>query len=169
MRLQKNDGGANLSAYIETLKAKSRKNRDELGFKNELPAPATSWGELFKCYFINRKGTAFEFLSAQRHFLDKEASYISFKAFRYKQNNAGRWVFAGFCEISGLDSQQEWADFNKAFDALYWKKRIQSLDNPSDSYYRYTSRAAILMRHWRETGELPNSYAPRVEVINFSE
>lgn len=169
MRLQKNDGGASLTAYFEKMKAKSRENRDELGFKNELPAPATSWGELFKCYFINKKGTAFELLSVQRHFLDKETSYISFKAFRYKQNNAGRWVFAGFCEISGLDSPREWSDFARAFDALCWKKRIQSLNNPSDSYYRYTSRAAILMRHWRETGELPNAYAPKNEVVNFNE
>lgn len=169
MRIKKNDGGESLTAYFEKMKIKSRENRDELGFKNELPAPATSWGELFKCYFINKKGVAFELLSSQRYFWDKETSYISFKAFRYKQNNAGRWVFAGFCEISGLDSQQEWADFNSAFDALCWKKRVQSLDNPCDSYYRYTSRAAILMRHWRETGELPNSYAPKNEVVNFNE
>lgn len=169
MRLQKNDGGASLTAYFEKMKAKSRESRDELGFKNELPAPATSWGELFKCYFINRKGTAFELLSAERRFLDKEISYILFKAFRYKQNNAGRWVFAGFCEISGLDSPREWSDYARAFDALCWKKRRQSLNVPSDRYFRYISRAAILMRHWKETGEMPNSYAPRIEVMNFSE
>lgn len=169
MRLQKNDGGASLTAYFEKMKAKSRENRDELGFKNELPAPVTSWVELFKCYFINKKGTAFELLSSEKRFLDKKTSYILFKTFRYRQNNAGRWVFAGFCEISGLDSPREWSDYAHAFDALCWKKRIQSLNEPSDNYYRYTSRAAILMRHWRETGELPNSYAPRVEVINFSE
>lgn len=169
MILRKNDSGDSLTAYFEKMKAKSRESRDEAGLKNELPAPATSWCELFKCYFVNKKGTAFEFLSAERHFLDKETIYISFKAFRYKQNNAGRWVFAGFCEISGLDSPREWSDYARAFDALCWKKRVQSLDNPSDSYYRYTSRAAILMRHWKNTGELPNSYAPRVEVTNFSE
>lgn len=169
MILRKNDSGESLTAYFEKMKAKSRENRDETGFKNELPAPATSWGELFKCYFINKKGTAFELLSAERRFLDKEISYILFKAFRYKQNNAGRWVFAGFCEISGLDSPREWSDYARAFDALCWKKRVQSLNEPSDSYYRYTSRAAILMRHWKNTGELPNSYAPRVEVMKFVE
>lgn len=169
MILRKNDSGESLTAYFEKMKAKIRENRDETGFKNELPAPATSWGELFKCYFINKKGTAFELLSAERRFLDKEISYILFKAFRYKQNNAGRWVFAGFCEISGLDSPREWSDYARTFDALCWKKRVQSLNEPSDSYYRYTSRAAILMRHWKNTGELPNSYAPRVEVINFVE
>ena len=66
MRFQKNDGGASLTAYFEKMKAKSRESRDETGFKNELPAPATSWGELFKCYFVNRKGTAFELLSVER-------------------------------------------------------------------------------------------------------
>ncbi len=169
MRLQKNDGGVSLTAYFEKMKAKSRESRDELGYKNELPTPATSWGELFKCYFINRKGTAFELLSAERRFLDKETSYILFKAFRYKQNNAGRWVFAGFCEISGLDSPREWSGYTQAFDALCWKKRIQSLNVPSDRYFRYVSRAAILMRHWKNTGEMPNSYAPRVEITNFNE
>lgn len=167
MILRKNDGGDSLTAYFEKMKAKSRENRDELGFKNELPAPATSWGELFKCYFINKKGTAFELLSSERRFLDKEISYILFKTFRYRQNNAGRWVFAGFCEISGLDSPREWSDYARAFDALCWKKRVQSLNEPSDNYYRYTSQAAILMRHWKNTGELPNSYAPRVEVTKF--
>ena len=169
MRLQKNDGGASLTAYFEKMKAESRESRDDTGFKNELPAPATSWGELFKCYLINRKGTAFELLSAERRFLDKEISYILFKAFCYKQNSAGRWVFAGFCEISGLVSPREWSDYSRAFDALCWKKRIQSLNVPSDRYFRYTSRAAILMRHWKNTGEMPNSYAPRVEIMNFSE
>lgn len=169
MILRKNDSGESLTAYFEEMKIKSRENRDETGFKNELPTPATSWGELFKCYFINKKGTAFELLSSERRFLDKEISYILFKAFRYRQNNAGRWVFAGFCEINGLDSPREWSDYTRAFDALCWKRRIQSLNNPSDSYYRYTSRAAILMRHWKNTGELPNSYAPRVEVTIFSE
>lgn len=167
--LRKNDSGANLSAHIETLKAKSRENRDEMGFKNELPAPATNWSELFKCYFINRKGTAFELLRAETRFIDKERSFVLFKAFRYKQNSAGRWVFAGFCEISGLDGPQEWENFNSAFDALCWKKRVQSLNVPSDRYFRYVSRATILMRHWKETGEMPNSYAPRVEVTIFSE
>lgn len=167
--LRKNDGGESLTAYFEKMKVKSRESRDETGFKNELPAPAINWGELFKCYFINRNGTAFELLRAETRFIDKERSFVLFKAFRYKQNNAGRWLFAGFCEISGLDSPQEWENFNSAFDALCWKKRIQSLNVPSDRYFRYVSRAAILMRHWKDTGEMPNSYAPRVEVAIFSE
>lgn len=169
MRIKKNDGGASLTAYFEKMKAKSRENRDELGFKNELPAPATSWGELFKCYFINRKRSAFELLRAETRFIDKERSFVLFKAFRYKQNNAGRWVFAGFCEISGLDSPHEWSDYTHAFDALCWKKRVQSLNVPSDRYFRYVSRATVLMRHWKETGEMPKSYAPRVEVTIFGE
>ena len=113
MTAKKIDSDA-ICAWIERQKAKGRENRDPARFSNEINIPAESWVDLFKCYLINSNGDAYELVHLENKISAEGARYVAIKAFRYRQNAAGRWCFGGFVELTGLDGLMEWADDDDA-------------------------------------------------------
>lgn len=168
MTAKKIDSDA-IRAWIERQKAKGRENRDPARFSNEISMPAESWVDLFKCYLINRNGDAYELVHLENKISAEGARYVAIKAFRYRQNAAGRWCFGGFVELTGLDGLMEWADDDDAFNALRYKKRLHSLRSPSDNYYCFDSMAEVLLKHWQISGEQPRIYASQPQVTAFVE